>query len=70
MTDLYVSAMVRMRETELRRTDERARWERGWPPRDGRQPVSRTRIVLARWLMAAAERLWPQAGREAMGATR
>ena len=66
MTDQYLLAVVRMEE--LRREAELAR--RRGTPRDVGQSVSRPRIVLARWLMAAAERLWPQAGREVMGGAR
>jgi hypothetical protein len=70
MTDVYLLAMVRLLELEQRREAELARWGREQAPRDAGHPVSRPRIVLAQWLMAAAERLWPAAGREVMGGTR
>jgi hypothetical protein len=67
MTDQYLLlAVVRMEE--LRREAGIAR--RGRSPRDVGQSVSRPRIVLARWLMAAAQWLWPQASREVMGGAR
>ena len=70
MTDLYVLAAVRMKELELRRQAELARWGPGWVSRDVGQSVSRPRIVLAQWLMRAAERLWPEAGHTVAGGTR
>jgi hypothetical protein len=67
MTDQYLLlAVVRMEE--LRREAGLAR--RGRAPGDVGQSVSRPRVVLARWLMAAAQWLWPQAGREVMGGAR
>jgi hypothetical protein len=66
MMDQYLLAVVRMEE--LRREAELAR--RGRAPRDVGQPVSRPRVVLARWLMAAAEWLWPESGRKVMGGAR
>jgi len=66
MTDQYLLAVVRMEE--LGREAELARRRRA--PRDVGQSVSRPRIVLAQWLMAAAEWLWPQAGRKVMGGAR
>ncbi|WP_203721024.1 hypothetical protein [Paractinoplanes brasiliensis] len=57
--DLYLLATLRMKE-RLRQA-ELAQL---------RPSVSRPRIVLARWLMAAARRLWPEAGREMAGAIR
>jgi hypothetical protein len=66
MNDQYLLAVVRMEE--LRREAELARRWRA--PRDVEQSVSRPRIVLAQWLMAAAQRLWPQAGHKVMGETR
>ena len=64
MTDLYLLASVRMKE--LAREAELAR--RGEPIR---RPVSRPRIMLARWLLALAARLWPEAGRHyVMGGSR
>jgi hypothetical protein len=68
MMDLYLFAAVRAKELELRREAEFAR--RGRPARDVGQSVSRPRIVLAQWLIAAAERLWPDAGRKLMGGVR
>ena len=68
MTDLYLLAMVRMKELDQRRESELARWDR--MPRDDGHSVSRPRVVLAQWLMAAAERLWPEAGRTVMGGAR
>ena len=70
MMDPYLLAMVRMKEQELRRESELARWGRGWAPREGGRSVSRPRVVLAQWLMAAAERLWPEAGRTVLGGMR
>jgi len=69
MMDLYPLAVVRMRELELREA-ELARQGRARAPQDAGRPVSRPRIVLARGLIAAAERLWPEAGRQVMGAAR
>jgi hypothetical protein len=66
MTDLYLLAAVRMKE--LRREAELA--GRGRAPREVPQSVSRPRVVLAQWLMAAARRLAPEAGREAIGGAR
>jgi hypothetical protein len=66
MTELFLLAVVRMEE--LRREAELAR--RGRTPREVGQSVSRPRVVLARWLMAAADRLWPQGVREVMGGAR
>ncbi|MBM2620533.1 hypothetical protein JIG36_34035 [Actinoplanes sp. LDG1-06] len=67
MIDLYLLATVRMKE--LRHEAELARRGRG-PRDDDRASVSRPRIVLAQWLMAVAERLWPEAGRDVAGVTR
>jgi len=53
MTDLYLLATVRLREREREQRERAA----------GR-PVSRSRVVLAQWLVAGADRLWPDAGRE------
>jgi hypothetical protein len=64
MTDLFLLAVVRMKE--LQREAELA----GRAPRPVRQSVGRSRIVLAQWLMAAAERLWPEAGRKVAGGAR
>lgn len=63
MTDMYLLAVVRMKE--LRREAELAR--RGTPvaPRAGR-----SRIMLAQWLMAMAARLSPEVARNAMGGAR
>jgi hypothetical protein len=58
--DPYLLGMARMKEAELRRRT----------PEDVGRPVGRTRIVLARWLIAAAERLWPEAGRKVIGEAR
>ena len=67
MMDQYLLlAVVRMEE--LRREAELARRRRA--PRDVGQSVSRPRIVLAQWLMAAAQWLWPESGREVMGGAR
>lgn len=66
MTDQYLLAVVRMEE--LRREADIARRRR--LPRGVGQPVSRPRIVLAQWLMAAAEWLWPETGRKVMGGAR
>jgi hypothetical protein len=66
MTDLYLLAAVRIRE--LQREADLAR--RGRAPRDDGPMVSRPRIVLAQWLIAAAERLWPDAGHKVMGGAR
>jgi hypothetical protein len=66
MMDLYLLAAVRMKE--LRREAELAR--RGRAPRDVGPSASRPRIVLAQWLIAVAERLWPEAGRKVMGEAR
>ena len=66
MTDLYLLAVVRMKE--LRCEAELAR--RGRPARDRGQSVGRLRMALARWLIAAAQWLWPEAGREVMGGAR
>jgi hypothetical protein len=72
MTDAYLLAILRMKE--LRREAELARRGRGRepgrPPREGGPSVSRLRVVLAQWLMAAAERLWPEVGRNVMGGAR
>jgi hypothetical protein len=68
MMDLYLLAVVRMKE--LRREAELAGRGRGRPAREGGRSVSRPRMVLARWLIAAAEWLWPEAGRPAMGGAR
>jgi len=66
MTDLYLLATVRLRE--LHREAELQR--RGRPPREFEPAVGRSRIVLARWLLAAAERLWPEARRGMLGGAR
>jgi hypothetical protein len=68
MTDAYLLAVVRMKE--LRREAELERRGPGRAPRDVGPSVSRLRIVLAQWLMAAAERLWPEAGRKVTGGAR
>jgi hypothetical protein len=68
MTDAYLLAVVRMKE--LRREAELARRGPGRPPRNVGRSVGRLRIVLAQLLMAAAERLWPEAGREVVGGAR
>jgi hypothetical protein len=68
MTDLYLLATVRMRE--LQREAELARWGRRRVSRDVGRSVSPVRIVLAQWLIAAAERLWPEAGRKVIGGAR
>jgi hypothetical protein len=70
MVDLYLLAVVRAREIELRRETELAHQGRARAPRDVRQQVGRSRIVLAQWLIAVAERLWPEAGRRVMGEAR
>lgn len=64
MTDLYLLAAVRMKE--LRREAELSR--RGGPPRPPRTP--RTRIVLATWLVALANRISPETTRYAIGGMR
>jgi hypothetical protein len=65
MTDMYLLATVRMKE--LAREAEVARRGRAAIPR----PVGRPRIMLARWLLALAARLWPEAGRHyVMGGSR
>ena len=65
MTDLYLLASVRLKE--LAREAEVARRGRASFPR----LVSRPRIMLARWLLALAGRLWPEAGRHyVMGGSR
>jgi hypothetical protein len=61
MTDMYLLAVVRMKE--LRRQAEVSR--RGKPPR-----TPRARIVLATWLVALARRLSPEATRYAIGGMR
>jgi len=63
MMDLYLIAAVRAKELELRHEAELARCRRA-------QPVSRSRIVLAKWLMATAARLWPEGRRELIGEAR
>jgi len=68
MIDPYLLAMARMKELDQRRESDLARW--GRMPRDGGHSVSRPRVVLAQWLMAAAERLWPEARRTVMGGAR
>jgi hypothetical protein len=68
MTDLYLLATVRMKE--LQQQAERARRGRGPAPWESEPVVGRGRIVVARWLMAAAGRLWPEAGREVLGGAR
>ncbi|MBL7255750.1 hypothetical protein [Paractinoplanes lichenicola] len=63
--DVYLLATVRMkelqREAELRQRS---------PQSDDKPAVGRHRIVLAQWLMAGAERLWPEAGRGVAGVAR
>ena len=68
MMDPYLLAEVRLKE--LRREAELARRGQGQPAPDGEQSVGRSRMVLARWLIAAAGWLWPEAGREVMGGVR
>jgi len=68
--DPYLLAMVRMKELEQRRESALARWGRRPAPRNRGRSVSRPRVVLAKWLMAAARRLWPEAGRTLMGGAR
>jgi hypothetical protein len=68
MMDVYLLAAVRMRELELRREAELARWRR--EPRDVGRSVSRSRIVLAQWLIVAAVRLWPEGAPKVMGGAR
>jgi len=66
MTDQYLLAVVRMEE--LRREAELAR--RGRAPQDVGHSAGRPRVVVAQWLMAAAEWLWPEVGRKVMGGAR
>jgi len=61
MTDLYLLATVRMKELERRL---------GPAPWESEPALSRGRMVLARWFLAAAERLWPEARREVMEGVR
>ena len=68
MMDLYLLATVRMKE--LRREAELARRGRERPARGGGQSAGRPRVVLAGWLIAAAEWLSPEAGRKVMGEAR
>lgn len=66
MRDLYLLAAVRDKELELRRQTCLA----GAAPAAGGPMVSRPRRVLARGLMAVAERLWPEVGRVVIGGAR
>ena len=68
MTDLYLLATVRIKELE--RQAELARRGLGPAPWESEPVTSRGRVVLARWFLAAAERLWPEARREVMGGVR
>lgn len=68
MRDLYLLAAVREKERALRRPAGPGRSEP--PPAGGGPTVSRPRRVLARALMAVAERLWPEVGRMVIGGTR
>jgi hypothetical protein len=63
MMDLYLVATLRMRE--LQREAELARLGRPEPALP-----SRLRIALARRLMGAAERLWPEVGHPVAGGAR
>lgn len=67
MIDPYLLGVARMKEAELRRESELARRGRARTPQHVGKSVSRTRIVLAQWLISAAERLWPEAGRTVTG---
>jgi hypothetical protein len=66
MNDMYLLATVRMKE--LRREAEMAR--RGHVPVQDSATMSRPRIVLAQWLVAAARRLSPEVAGNAMGGAR
>ncbi len=62
--DLYTLAL--MRGESLRREAARARLAR--QARGSGRPAGRVRVGLARWLVALATRVWPEAARNAPGA--